>query len=167
MAAMTRPILGVTARWRGDQPDGFAVTVAFETPDLGDHFARQLLVAFEGLDRDARWSLEVAVGHLRDVGRLPEDMRHETIRRRAVGIVAWLEERGYLVVDQHNGVVWSRAEEPPQAPAMPEAPEAQPVETAPKRGKAAARPRAAARERAKPAKKASKKPRKTPRKKSE
>lgn len=148
---MTRPILEVTARWREDQPEGFAVTVSFETPDVGEHFAKQLLVAFEGLDRNARWSPQVAVGHLRDVGRMPESSRDETIRRRAVGIVAWLQERGHLAADEHNGVAWHRIGQAPPAPeSQPVEPQppprpasAPPTEPSPKAAKKAARPRAA------------------------
>ena len=130
---MTWPILGVTARWREDQPDGFAVTVSFETPDMGEHFARQLTVAIQGLDRDERWSPQIAFRHLRDVGRMSEARRSETIRRRAVGIVAWLQERGHLIADAHNGVAWQRRNHVPEvpaalalseAPAVPEVPEA-------------------------------------------
>jgi hypothetical protein len=128
MAAMTRPtILEVTARWQEDQPDGFAVTVSFETPDLGEHFEKQLLVAFEGLDRNARWSPQVAVEHLRDVARMPKSSRDETIRRRAVGIVAWLQERGHLAADEHNGVAWHRIGQAPTAPEMQSAEPAPPA----------------------------------------
>lgn len=148
MAAMTRPILEVTARWREDQPDGFAVTVSFETPALGEHFARQLVVAFEGLDRNARWSPKVAAGHLRDVAAMPESSRDETIRRRAVGIVAWLQERGHLEADEHNGVAWHRIGQAPPAPEvqpaepLPRPPSAPPTEPSLKAAKKAARPRA-------------------------
>jgi hypothetical protein len=165
MAAMTRPMLEVTARWQEDLPGGFAVTVAFETSALGEQFARQLLRAFEGLDGDVRWTPAVALGHLRDVGRLPESMRHETIRRRAVGIVAWLQQRGHLVADEHNGIVWARPGEVAEAPRAPRTPVPPAVASPPAaegagKPRKAARPRAASRERTKPAKKASKKPRK-------
>jgi hypothetical protein len=149
MAAMTRPILEVTARWREDQPDGFAVTVSFETPDLGEHFAKQLLVAFEGLDHNARWSADVAVRHLHDVAAMPETSRDETIRRRAVGIVAWLQERGHLAADEHNGVAWHRIGLAPPAPESqpaeppPPPPSAPTTEPSLKAAKKAARPRAA------------------------
>ncbi|HEX8789495.1 MAG TPA: hypothetical protein VF765_00985 [Polyangiaceae bacterium] len=155
---MMRPLLEVTARWREDQPDGFAVTLSFDTPSLGEHFAKQLLVAFDGLDRNARWSPEVALGHLRDVGRMPEDQRNETIRRRAVGIVAWLQERGHIAADEHNGVAWHQVglgSQPPAAPpaVVASAPPTEPVLKAAKKAKPAkkaARPRAASRERASP-----------------
>lgn len=164
MAAMARPLLEVTARWREDRPDGFAVTVSFETPDLGEHFERQLVVAFEGLDRDVRWSPEVALRHLRDVGRMSETDRSETIRRRAVGIVAWLQERGHLAADAHNGVAWHRIgqSQAPAAPVDERPPSAPPTEPTLKAAKKAARPRAASRARARPAaaKKTSKKSRK-------
>jgi hypothetical protein len=161
MGAMTRPILEVTARWREDQPGGFAVNVTFDTPKLGEHFAKQLLLAIEGLDRDRRWSPDVAIKHLSDVGRMPEGSRDEIIRRRAVGIVAWLQERGHLVADEYNGVAWHRAGETPEATvqAVRKHP---PTEPTLKVAMKIARPRAASRERARPAakKKASKKPRK-------
>jgi hypothetical protein len=161
MVAMTRPILEVTARWREDQPGGFAVNLTFDTPKLGEHFAKQLVVAFEGLDRDRRWSADVAVEHLRDVGRIPEASRDETIRRRAVGIVAWLQERGHLVADEHNGVAWHRIGEAAEVTVVTRR-SAPPTEPTLKVAKKAARPRAASRERARPAaaKKKSKKPRK-------
>lgn len=160
---MARPLLEVTARWREDQPDGFAVTVSFETPDLGEHFERQLVVAFEGLDRDARWSPDVALRHLRDVGRMSEADRNETIRRRAVGIVAWLQERGHIAADAHNGVAWHRIGQSQSPPAPVERPpSAPPTEPTIKAAKKAVRPRAASRARARPtaAKKTSKKSRK-------
>jgi hypothetical protein len=147
MTAMTRPILEVTARWHEDQPDGFAVTVSFETSALGEHFAKQLLVAFEGLDSNARWSQEVALGHLRNVAATPESSRDETIRRRAVGIVAWLQERGHLAADEHNGVAWHQIGQAPPAPEMhPVEPAREPPPTEPslKAAKKSARPRAAA-----------------------
>lgn len=148
---MTRSILEVTARWREDQPGGFAVNVTFETPKLGEHFAKQLLVAIEGLDHDKRWSPDVALRHLSDVGRMPETSRDETIRRRAVGIVAWLQERGHLVADEHNGVAWHRLGQTSEV--IVEAPRIQALsEPTLKAAKKSVRPRAAAsRERARPA----------------
>jgi hypothetical protein len=174
MGAMTRPIiLEVTARWREDQPGGFAVNVTFDTPKHGEHFARQLLVAIEGLDRNEAWSPDVAIMHLSDVGRMPEKLRDETIRRRAVGIVAWLQERGHLIADEHNGVAWHRMGETAEVTTVTARPRSAPP-TEPKLEVAtkAARPRSATRRRARPvaaepaaanpaaAKKKSKKPRK-------
>ena len=145
-------MLEVTARWQEDRPDGFAVTVSFESAALGEHFASQLLVAFEGLDHDARWSPEIALRHLRDVGRMPEPDRNETIRRRAVGIVAWLQERGYIAADEHNGVAWHQVGQAPEpsVEALPSPPPTDPTLEPAKKGKAA-RPRAASRKRARPA----------------
>ncbi len=168
---MTRPLLEVTARWREDQPDGFAVTLSFDSQALGEHFAKQLVVAFEGLDRDARWSADVALRHLRDVGRMRDEERNETIRRRAVGIVAWLQERGHIAADQHNGVAWHQVGQGSQPPAPPPAPAAnapptEPILKATKKAKAprktTARPRAAGRERepSVPKEKSPRKPRK-------
>ena len=165
---MTRPILEVTARWREDQPGGFAVNVTFDTPKLGEHFAKQLLVAIEGLDRDMRWSPDVALRHLTDVGRMPEGSRDDKIRRRAVGIVAWLQERGHLVADEHNGVAWHSIGETVEVTAVTPRPRSSPpTEPTLKVAMKVARPRAVARERARPAaanpaaaKKKSKKPRK-------
>jgi len=155
---MTRPILEVTARWQEDQPGGFAVNVTFDTPKLGEHFAKQLVVAMEGLDRDGRWSRDEAIRHLSDVGRMPEESRDETIRRRAVGIVAWLQERGHLVADEHNGVAWHRVGQTQEVTAVATRISEPTIKVA----KKAARPRSASRERASPAaaKKRSKKPRK-------
>jgi hypothetical protein len=163
MGAMTRPILEVTARWREDQPGGFAVNVTFDTPKVGEHFARQLLVAIEGLDRDKRWSPDVAIEHLSDVGRMPEKSRDETIRRRAVGIVAWLQERGHLIADEHNGVAWHRIGETAEVTTLTPRPRSTPpTEPTLKVAMKIERPRSASRERARPAaaKKKSKKPRK-------
>lgn len=175
MAAMTRPLLEVTARWREDQPDGFAVTLSFDSHALGEHFAKQLVVAFEGLDRDSHWSADIALRHLRDVGRMRDEERNETIRRRAVGIVAWLQERGHIAADQHNGVAWHQvglgsqppAPAPAPAPAAANAPPTEPILKAAKKAKAApkkkaARPRAATRERERsvPKEKSPRKPRK-------
>jgi hypothetical protein len=163
MGAMTPPILEVTARWREDQPGGFAVNVTFDTPKLGEHFAKQLLVAIEGLDRNERWSPDVALRHLDDVGRMSEASRDERIRRRAVGIVAWLQERGHLVADEHNGVAWHRIGETAEVTSVTARPRsAPPTEPTLEVASKVARPRGASRTRARPAaaKKKSKKPRK-------
>jgi hypothetical protein len=153
MGAMTRPIiLEVTARWREDQPGGFAVNVTFDTPKHGEHFARQLLVAIEGLDRDRRWSPDVAMKHLNEVGRMPEKSRDETIRRRAVGIVAWLQERGHLIADEHNGVAWHRSGETAEVTVVKPRPRsAPPTEPTLKVAMKVARPRSGSRRRARPA----------------
>ena len=150
---MTRPIiLEVTARWREDQPGGFAVHVTFDTPKHGEHFARQLHVAIEGLDRDRRWSPDVAIKHLRDVGKMPEKSRDETIRRRAVGIVAWLQERGHLIADEHNGVAWHRIGDTTEVAAVTARPRSSPpTEPTLKVALKIARPRSATRGRARPA----------------
>jgi len=150
---MTRPIiLEVTARWREDQPGGFAVHVTFDTPKHGEHFARQLHVAIEGLDRDRRWSPDVAIKHLRDVGKMPERSRDETIRRRAVGIVAWLQERGHLIADEHNGVAWHRIGDTTEVAAVTARPRSSPpTEPTLKVAMKIARPRSATRRRARPA----------------
>ncbi len=143
---MTRPIiLEVTARWREDQPGGFAVNVTFDTPKHGEHFARQLHVAIEGLDRDERWSPDVAIKHLRDVGKMPEKSRDETIRRRAVGIVAWLQERGHLIADEHNGVAWHRSGETAEVTVTPRPRSAPPTEPTHKEAMKVARPRSGSR----------------------
>jgi hypothetical protein len=158
MGAMTRPIiLEVTARWREDQPGGFAVNVTFDTPKHGEHFARQLVLAIEGLDRDRRWSPDVAIEHLNHVGRMPERSRDETIRRRAVGIVAWLQERGHLIADEHNGVAWHRIGDTAEVTAVTPRPRSAPPRSGPpteptlKVAMKIARPRSATRRRARPA----------------
>ena len=106
MAAMTQRILAVTARWHADQPDGLAVTLYFETQKLGDHFARQLTVALRGLDRRVDWTPGDAFASLRDIARVPEAERDDKLRRRAVGILAWLQQRGQVAIDANNGVEW-------------------------------------------------------------
>ncbi len=95
-------IAGVAAFWRNDQDAGVSICLDFASGG-GDAFAdavRQAMPSFDASatpERCMAWLAEVA-------GR--KDQLSEVEILDVVACISWLEQRGDLLPDEFNGVIW-------------------------------------------------------------
>lgn len=96
-------IRSVGAYWRDDQPGGIGFTIDFPPDRSGNRFAQRCEAALTLFDRNPD-ALENALGLLTKLGREQHVPDREGLR--AVATIHWLEQRGHLRSDDHNGIMW-------------------------------------------------------------
>jgi hypothetical protein len=94
-----------TAHWRADYAEGLAAFYVPATMAQGDAFVSRCAVLLAQIER-AQPSRESIEDELREWNVVkPEEPREITEKRAALfARVAWLERKGYLTIDDKNGV---------------------------------------------------------------
>jgi hypothetical protein len=98
------------AYWRNDRPGGIGTGFNFEDdPVEGVNYCRGLLRGLHVYDANA--TPADIIDQLREFGEIKEsrvgkDLPDIETRLVAVANIYWLQERGHLAKDDHNGVIW-------------------------------------------------------------
>jgi hypothetical protein len=102
----TRRLTHVGAYFRGDKPGGLGFIVQ-PSPDVPGDFLlltiETMLADYDAAPADPR----DLIGQLEELGRLGiEALNDNENALIALVNICWLELRGHLETDEHNGIVW-------------------------------------------------------------